>query len=419
MRVSKTAGWVLGLGLAACVPGTKSGGLILGETDSDGSDDESDDGDATGAAAACHAEPVCGNGVVEALEECDGSDGCDACSSAATPTVLTQGGGIGAIAFAPDGSWLATTQELEGAPLFVRRYDAAGVELWSHELLVRADSGGDVLLDAGGTAYVASGISTSPEQPTHPWVGAWDPAGVPLWSVEGPDPGHFVGITVAGDRIAAIGADTVDDEASSLIRVFDASGAEQWSLGDDSLAWLTGAAFVGDELVVAGNRDGEIDDDAGYLRRYDDLATMLWSLELPNQDGLPRPAWGVIADRAGGTWTSGWSNAAPYAVRHDRDGNELEVLDCFGDDVGGVSQMAIYGEDRLALAIGYQDGEGGYLAWFATVEAGEVVSATTFTSSTRSAHALGVGWRGEQLMMGWTDGGSSGVPGQSTVLLSP
>lgn len=410
MRVTKSTGWVLGLGLVGCVLDTKSGGEIV-DTESG----SSEDGEAeSGAEAACGAAGVCGNGVVEALEACDGDEGCDACARVGGATVLRQSDDVGAIAFAADGSWLATTRAVDDAPV-LRRYDVDGNELWSQVLTGVAAVPADVALDAAGRAYFAGGLANELGDAATPWMAAWDPEGAPLWESAAEDPGYYAAITSSGDRIAAVGGYTPDVAGTSLVRVVDASGEEIWTLGDSSLESVLDATFVGTELVITGRRWIPAGVDQIELRRYDALATVVWSLDLPYDEASAIHHFGVVADGAQGTWTFGDHELHPYAVHHASDGSVLEVLDCLGPDRGHIVDLTVDGTGRVGLAIAFAFGNTPTeerSAWFAIVQAGTVVSGAAPGPGTV---ATTVDLRGGRLVAGWGDEAA----GKSTLAIVP
>lgn len=429
MDVMKRRGWALGLGLAACTADTKSGGEIVDGTGSGSDSGTSSSGDSsegsTGGVDDCIAEPVCGNGRIDVIEECDGAEGCGACVSAQEPTSLmnTTEFGIGTIAFAADGSWLAATQAFEGEPILLRRYDPAGAELWSHELVDLASVRPAVALDPAGNAYVGAALQAAEDDPAFPWVAAWDAAGTPSWSVLGADEGLFETIAADGARVVVGGGDFVEAGSTSLMRAFDAAGVEQWSLGNDGFSRVDEVTVIGDEIVALLSRPGITEGNTSVtIARFDLLATQRWAVEIAADEPPVIGRWGVVTDGADGSWTFGARLRSPYVVHQDRDGAIVEELGCIGGAGGMVVGLAVGPQAQLALAITTEtsvDQNYRLDAWFPVVAGGEIVEATHFDSSTRTAIAFATGWSGDRRLLGWTDGGSEGGPGLSRVLQIP
>lgn len=429
MDVMTRRGWVFGLALVACTADTKSGGQIVDDTGSGSDSGTSSSGDAsegsTGGVDDCIEDPVCGNGRIDVVEECDGADACSACVSAQEPTPMMNSGefGVVTIAFAPDGSWLATTQAFEAQPIVLRRYDPAGAELWSHELVDLASVRPAVALDPAGNAYVGAAVQAAEGDPVFPWVAAWDAAGAPSWSVLGADEGLFETIAADGARVVVGGGDLVEAGSTSLMRVFDAAGLEQWSLGDNGFSRVDDVAVIGDEIVAMRSRPGITEGNTSVtIARYDLLATERWAVEIAADEPPSIGRWGVVTDGADGSWVFGARLRSPYVVHQDRDGAMLEELGCIGGAGGVVVGLAVGPQSQLALAITaetYVDQNYRYDAWFPVIAGGEIVEATHFDSSTRTAIAFATGWSGDRRLLGWTDGGSEGGPGSSRVLQIP
>ena len=428
-------GLAAGVAAASCLAESKSGGEIVDETsgsmtdESDGEDAVTDDGSSgdTGAAPSCSEDPApsCGDGVVDALEDCDGTTECNACDSTRVQTTLIDdGGGIGPMAIAADGSSFGITESQEGAEHIARRYDPSGNEIWQVSL-ADDESVTDVAVDGAGNAYVSGALRIDVSSPdSNPWIGSWDAAGTPRWSVELPGLGTFLAIATSGDRVAVVGFDQ-DEEYTARLQLVDDVGAEVWSAVDSSLVWMEDVAFVGTELAVIGSGpDALMGGDDVRLVRYDEAGNARWSVALP-EDGEPsQRGYGVIADGADGTWAFGEAATGPYVAHHDRDGDLLEEIGCIGGATGWVEYAALDDQNRLALAILVQlnpDEIYTTHAWFPIIEDGNVAWAATLTDSdTGAAGPFAVGWRSDgALVVGWTDYGSEGGPGQSELLLLP
>jgi hypothetical protein len=381
---------------------------------------QSSDGD-TGAARSCSPNPVptCGDASVDALEECEDGASCDACVSTAVETTLVGHHGLFPLVFATDGSSFAHI-ELDAGERYLRRYSAEGTELWSampgvDELVAAA------ALDAAGNAYVAGieGLS-----PTRPWLSSWDAGGALRWTATDADSGSFHACATDDSRLVAVGRRGDGDIDAGLLQVRGLDGTESWTMIEPSVRWMSGVAIVGAEIAVTAvgiESTSEIDDTK--LMRYAEDGVLRWSLTLPQDGEQSQRRHGIIADGMTGTWTFGEAELGPYAVHHDGDGDELEVLDCIGGGTGWVHAAALDAEHRLALAIEvrpdspYDESH----AWFPTIEAGVVVRAAAFSNeSENSAGPLAVQWRDDgALLVGWGRSGEEGGIYSELVALSP
>ena len=226
------------------------------------------------------------------------------------------------------------------------------------------------------------------------------------------------------ERVAAAGSQGADGEGAGLLSVHDGEGVELWTIVEPSLLRMTDVAVVGLEFAVTGvglERTAESDDTK--LLRYDENGALRWSRDLPEDGELYQRGFGVIADGGGGTWAFGEAASRPYAVHHDRDGHEIEVLDCIGGISGWVLAAAVDPERRLSLGIqlNVQTPTDESHAWFPTIEDGVVVRAATFSNdSENSAGPLAVVWRDDgALVLGWGRYGEEGGGYSEIVALPP
>jgi hypothetical protein len=371
------------------------------------------------AAGSCSPNPApsCGDGSIDAPEECEAGASCDACVSTAQETTLIGQHGLGPVVIATDGSSFAHV-ELD-ADRYLRRYSPEGVESWS-TLLEADEFVSAAVIDATGNAYVA-GIDGAP--PYRPWLSSWDVGGALRWSTEAAENGSFYSCTSDATRLVAVGYRGDGDENAGLVQVRDLDGIEVWTMVEPSAQWIRGVAFVGAEIAVTAvgvERTPDLDD--SKLMRYDEDGALRWSLDLPPDDAQSQAAYGVIADGMGGTWTFGRAGVGPYAVHHDGEGDELEVLDCVGAATGWVHAAALDRGDRLTLAIQMNLDEANETrAWFPTIEDGVVVQATSFRNDSElSAGPLAVQWRDDgALVLGWGRSGEEGGTYSELVALPP
>lgn len=432
MHVRRWVGLGLGMAVTACTPGTKSGGAIV-ETEGDaedgateastGGDSMEGQGDSdTEGAAACAAAPACGNGVVDALEECEGAEACNECSSTQAPIAWIDGDGeIDPIAVGSDDTVFALTQSSE-SEYTLRHYDGSGDELWSE---VPTDDLGIIALalDDAGNAYAAGMQQVDPGGPqANAWISAWDATGAPSWTFTSTELAFFADVTAADDRVAAAGGNRDGVDLTARLQLFDLDGTSAWTVVDDGLDVFSNAAIVGTDVVVTATL-GEVDT---TLSRYDGEGVLRWSVDLPVGEmegpiGGTR-AQGVIADGGSGTWTYGTTSQAPWAVHHDADGNEIASYDCIGGMNGRVDGATVDDDGRLALAITVEllvDEVTYSQAWFPVFAGDEVTRAVMFgdVDSGNSAGASVVAWRSDgALVVGWTRYYEEGGPGSTEVL---
>lgn len=356
---------------------------------------------------------TCGNGSIEMLEECDGTAGCTECSSDVVPTPWIVAEGISRLVPTSDGGAIALTDEF--TPRAIMAFDTDGSPRWSQPVTEQAF---DLAVDPVGNGYlvgVGSGV---------PWIGAWDPTGEVRWAIEGDSDGGFLAAAADATRVVAGGIDGPSNgETRGLLRQFTTEGTQQWTIDEPSLEAIEGVALVDAEVAVTGRGPPPaMGSDAPKLLRFDDVGALRWSIDLP-QDGEDdgyRPAH-VAGDGDGGTWSFGAADGGPWAVRHDREGQELVSFECLGHATGWVERVAVGPQGQLALGIfAFEDppSHGSSLAWFAVLEGDTIIRARRFGGQNIAAGTLALQWRDDgSLVLGWTDAFDVGT--RSEVLVLP
>jgi hypothetical protein len=126
--------------------------------------------------------PVCGDGVIDALEACEGGPGCDACRKAEASPSWTFPEQVRKVVPTADGTELAVLV----SPGEHARYDVDGQQLWSVDLDQHPPS--DLTVDIDGNTYVTGRNYIFEYDAQAPWIASWDGAGAERWSIDGTSP---------------------------------------------------------------------------------------------------------------------------------------------------------------------------------------------------------------------------------------
>lgn len=170
-----------------------------------------------------------------------------------------------------------------------RKYDANGALIWERTYVGIGDSNEDaasVAVDDANNVYVAGSITIGAE--TAIWLRKYDAAGDELWTREYSGPLNSssaaeVAVDQAGD-VVVVGVDaSLGGDLDALIRRYSSDGDVLWTLDEDVGAGLHDRALGvhindADEIVVG----GDIVQVAGWARSFDADGALLWS-----QDALP------------------------------------------------------------------------------------------------------------------------------------
>lgn len=358
---------------------------------------------------------TCGDGRIDAPEECDGGSACSECRTTAPPSTWISGEGVTRLVPTDAGGALAVVGQYDDRTL--RAYDADGAQVWSQPI---AEQPRDLAADPVGNAYVVGSVGIEPVPTGAPWIASWDPSGAVRWSIPTATEGVFEVVAADARRVVAGGLVGRGTEARARLVSFAADGTPQWSIDEPMLAAFEGAALVDDGVAATGVRATDTTD-VPELVRFDDAGALRWAIELPDDgesDGH-RPAR-VADDGDGGTWTFGQVDGGPWAVRHDRDGVELARLDCLGSATGWVERIDVGPQGQLAIgAYLYADppSHGSSVAWFAIVEGDTITEALRFGGQNIAANTLALRWRDDgSLVVGWTDAFDVGTANEVLVL---
>lgn len=310
--------------------------------------------------------PLCGDGVVGALEECDEGPACPACEDASEPArwlELPKDVRIDALVPLADGGAMV----LESGKGPIARYHADGTARWS---LPMDESSADLAVDSAGNVFVAGTTGTT--DAAVPWIASWDATGAARWSTPGDWFGVYYRVVVDQTRLVAAGATEQQNAPSTrgLLALYDHEGGLVWSEKLSSLTAVHDIALVNEEIAALG---GGLDWwRHRVLLRVDGQGAVRWSIDVSIVDGSDYGAVGIVPDGEGGTWIYGQREDGPWARRHDGDGVMLGELDCIGATAGSIWQMLVEPDGSLLVAILLSDDflpidrATPWLAWVAT-----------------------------------------------------
>lgn len=249
-----------------------------------------------------------------------GSESSDQAAAVSTDTesnILVAGVAGGALTSAPDGG-------VADGGAFIAKYDASGNALWLRQFAARAAA---VSTDSSGNVYVAGETSEAlPEQTSlggdDAFLRKYDAAGTELWTrqfgSDAPDQTYAMStdasgnVYVAGSVGGALPDETSFGGADAFLRKYDANGAVLWTeqfgtAGDDNALALSvdGAgnvviAGIG-EGVLAGQIAAEPD---GFVRKYAADGVALWTQQLGVED-----VTSARADANGSVYVAGYTRA--------------------------------------------------------------------------------------------------------------
>ena len=202
-----------------------------------------------------------------------------------------------------------------GLYALVRKYDAGGAELWTHQF--RAATGGTlaagVAVDGSGVYVVGYTHGALPGQTSageaDAFVRKYDVNGNELWTRQfgSGRTDDAVAVAVAGGSIYVLGS-MQDPLSLPFVRKYDANGTELWTLRPADRSPRGLAADASGVYVV-----GSVGDADAFVRRYDAGGTELWTrqfgtatYDLPTGAGQTRAASTSGVSR---TSTSGVSRA--------------------------------------------------------------------------------------------------------------
>ncbi|MBK6918059.1 MAG: hypothetical protein IPH07_11720 [Deltaproteobacteria bacterium] len=279
-------------------------------TDADESSTSTSGADESSTTAVMTTSPVpeCGNGVVEAPEQCDdgnqmAGDGCDVDCTTVVDTTLWSDVIPGAAEVAEAGQGVAVDSQgnvvvvgyivdaLDNPDIWLRKYDPAGVEIWTTVLdpsMGADDRGYGVAIDADDNIGVVGDVGVG-QTSSDIFIAKLDPDGGILWTavVDGPDSQNDIGEDAAFDsegNLWAVGSVRVDMADTNIwVAKYTSDGTESFSeivggpstLEDRALGVGVDAddnAFVGGYISDEGfKRDV-------WLRKYDPEGVEAWTV---------------------------------------------------------------------------------------------------------------------------------------------
>ncbi|HWB78872.1 MAG TPA: hypothetical protein VG755_28115, partial [Nannocystaceae bacterium] len=212
--------------------------------------------------------PTCGDGIIGALEECDGGPGCTDCRRDEAIEVLIESSPVDALYFADDDTML--TQSSVG----VARWAGDGTPMWSTEVDFRVSW---IASDLAGAIYLAGRTLTSPPFPR---VDAWAPDAMPRWSAQDPEEGTRTVVAVDDMRVL-VGGSTEQDNSPwdrGFLAQYDLDGTLAWSRKLTEFSHLGSLVLQGEHATVIGVRN--FGPSWWTLMQLDDAGETTWSFEL-------------------------------------------------------------------------------------------------------------------------------------------
>ncbi len=309
-------------------------------------------------------EPVCGNGILESIEECDDGnrvdgDGCDGdcMSNLDTNIWQTTHGGDAMVAEAGQGIAVDSVGNIVvggyevdavGNPnMWLAKYDPDGAQIWEMSLDPSGGMDDRIYGVAIGPADAIVAVGDVDVAPTSSdvWVAMFDPNGAPLWntSIDGPtgadDGGRGVATDTDGNVVVTGYLRTGANDNDIFVSKFSAAGAPMWS---DTVAGPSGLDDRGQgvgtdtdgNVVVAGFVGDEPFDRDVWLRKYDPDGGELWTTTWDSPNGLDDAGFGLAVAADGSLAVTGMTpvvadNQDVWLGRFDPDG-ELTWLSQFG-----------------------------------------------------------------------------------------
>ncbi len=265
---------------------------------------------------------VCGNGILQAGEACDGTPGCDACMSS-TAGLEPFGEALNAerIAIAPDGTVAAVVDGGDEA-----------------DRLVLADADGTprsttlVTLRVWEVRWGADAVYVLGDDVAQARVLAVGPGGQVQWSRDVPFRGEYTSV-VHGDMLVLGGA--VDQASSNttrgLVVGLDRDGNVMFEHKQGDMRVVQALAVMDEALVIAGTHTSYL---RSVVRRLDSDGEALWT-DAAETD-LDRDRVALFGDGTGGTW---FFSDVGTAVHFDADGERLDEIPCFGFVWGSLTAV--------------------------------------------------------------------------------
>lgn len=387
---------LLCLPAAACILDTKNGGEVqetLGDGSNDAESGEDDGGPAldecTGAAdcddpthvcafgtcqppaAGCSANaPICGNGIVEAFEECEGDIACNECVKLDQASMPKQGSlSVTAVAEIPGGRFaavgrLASDPQTVSVAVMNSDLDEVAITTLGSSIAIPMD----IAAGPNDTILVA-GVGSAPIGQDGPIaVVALDDTLTELWTV--PD----LGVGEVGDVVS------INADATRIV----VGGMASWSSGN-VLAWLdatgsvlqtappplaTGDVAVNAVLIPGGTAGLVVDlsTDTGLpdtaLVLWDDAGQATLTTDLGDA-GAATIVEHIAAAPDGSVWVAGFTDGESFLAQYDEQLVELGRVQCLGGAGASITALDVSAAGDVGLAIaGALDHDA---TWYATV----------------------------------------------------
>lgn len=258
------------------------------------------------------------------------------------------------------------SQSFGGSDGFVRKYDASGGLLWTHQFGgVGRDEAADVAVGSDGNIYVGGTIGLPGNSTTDAYLTKISPTGSEIWKRQfgGFDVDQAFGVAVDSQGNAYVTGRTDDVSAGDIfIRKYNPIGSLQWNRqiqatnSDQGLA-LTVDRF--DNPILSGTTLGSLfaQSNGGFdafFVKYDPLGNLVYGLQVGTSFNDAGTA--ITTDSQGNILMSGsWANGDPEAPRQQGfvlkwavDGTEPWLNRSIGSDANdSVSDIAVDAEDDI------------------------------------------------------------------------
>ena len=330
--------------------------------------------------------PVCGDGIIGALEECDSADACDDCEHGLEPEVW----------WAFDEPYLdRPVISADGASYLLEagltRIGPNGAVTWSVEL----DVDGRLTTDSSANVFVAGSGSYPTSGERYPYLATWDAQGALRWEAELPS-GAFSSVAADETRVVAVGWTTQANTPQSrgLIAQYDAAGSLTFADKHIDLLDVSSVALADDETLVVASPVGA--PFSPELVRLDDTGGVLWRLDIAaEEEARVSDLGGPAPDGAGGAWIWGEKDFGPWAARVDPGGDVIDRLECFPSPTGSLRYLAVGPDGRLAIGMIVSGGpvpSSEHIPWVARIDGKVVEQAWRLGSEDTTRRLFSLDW---------------------------
>lgn len=233
-----------------------------------------------------------------------------------------------------------------GSDAFVRKYDADGNELWTRQFgTTGSDDARSVAADSSGIFVAGRVEGALPGQVyagiRDSYVRRYDAAGNELWTRQFDTGNGEQATSVAVQASAVYVAGTTHFIGDVFLRKYDVSGSLSWTrqFGTSQHDIANAIAVEPSGVYIAGSTQGVLPGQTGqqfqadsFVRKYDDSGTELWTRQFSaftnstlvndSANGVAVDGSGVYVAGSGGT-LPGQTNQGPYVRKYDAAGNEI------------------------------------------------------------------------------------------------